>query len=132
MPTQEQVVVAVISAIDAELSTYGAVSGAVKALDYDDAAKATLEHVQVALAPRFTDVSRGGRQAQNPWRLTTRPVANTVSNAREIEKRVDAAVRGVRFTVGGVTSTPVWFETSDEIGSDDGKFSGLTTWTFVL
>lgn len=132
MPALEDVAAALITAMNSALSSYGATPDAVKALDYDDAAKATGDHVQVGLARRYTGVERAGREAQKPYRLTTRPVAGFVGSARGLDKRVDSALNGARITVDGATSTPIRLETSDEIGPDDGKFSGLTTWTFVL
>lgn len=132
MATEEQVAAALIVAANAQLSSYGGTTGAVKMLDYDDARGVILEHVQLSVARRFTPVERAGREAQKPWRITTRPVAVTVSNGREMARRVDTALNGVRITAGGVASTPLRLESADDIGPDDGKFTGLTTWTFVL
>ena len=88
MPTEEQGATSVRATLDAALASYGAVSGAVKALDYDDAQGVTLEHVQVSVARRFADTKRGGSVSRAPFRLQTRPVGNTITNARSINQRV--------------------------------------------
>jgi hypothetical protein len=130
--SEEQVASALIASMNTALASYGATAGAVKALDLDDAIGVSGEHVQVTVNRRYTPVERGGREAQEPWRLTTRPVANTVSNGREMARLVSLAVMGQRVTVDSSTSTPIRLESADGIGEDNGKFSGLTTWTFVL
>lgn len=132
MPTEEQVATAVKTALNTALSSYGATAGAVKAFDYDDAAKVTTEHVQVSVARRFAESKRGGAVSRAPFRLQTRPVGNTVTNARNIHQRVFLALQDVRITADGETSTPVDMESADDIGPDDGKFSGLTTWTLTF
>jgi hypothetical protein len=133
MPTQQQVAMAALAALNASLASYGPVSGAVKAVDLDDnEARSNDEHVQVTVTRRFSNGERAGRESQSPWRITTRPVANYVSNARELETRCATGLSGVRLTAGGQTSTPVRLESSDAIGEDDGKYSGLTTWTVVF
>lgn len=131
-PTEEQIAEAVITALNSALSSYGAVSGQVKALDYDDAQGVTAEHVIVSLARRFSDAERGGVESQSPWRLQTRPVGNTTSNARELWRRCFLALSGTRLAIDGASSTPIRLESADDIGPDDGKFSGLTTWTFTF
>lgn len=132
MPSEEQVAVAVRDTLDAALASYGTASGAVKALDYDDAQGVTAEHVQVSVSRRFAETKRGGAVSRAPFRLQTRPVGNTISNARAINQRVFTALQDSRVTADGQTSTPVDMESADDIGPDDGKFSGLTTWTFTF
>lgn len=132
MPTEEQVATAVKTALNAALASYGPVSGAVKALDYDEAQSVTAEHVVMAVARRVSPAERAGRESQSPWRLQTRPVAGTVSNGRTIARRCFATLSGVRLVAGGETSTPIRLESADDIGPDNGKYSGLTTWTFTF
>jgi len=132
MPTEEEVATALKALLDTALASYGAVSGAVKALDYDDAQKTTAEHLQTSLSRRFSAAERAGRESQSPWRYQTRPVSDTISNGREIGHRCFLALSGVRVTAGGQTSTPIRLESADDIGPDNGKFSGLTTWTFTF
>lgn len=130
MPTDEQVAAACIAAINAQIASYGAAG--IHAVDLDDARGVTAELVQVTLGRRFSEAERGGMEAQSPYRLTTRPVADTVSNGREIAGRVKAGLSGARIVAGGKTSTPVRLESEDQIGEDDGRYSGLSTWTFVF
>jgi len=132
MPTEEEVATALKALLDTPLASYGAVSGAVKALDYDDAQKTTAEHVQLSVARRFSDAERGGRESQSPWRVQTRPVGDTISNGREMNRICYLALSGIRVTAGGKTSTPTRLESADDIGPDNGKFSGLTTWTLTF
>lgn len=132
MPTEEEVAASVIAALNAALASYGATSGAVKALDYDDAQGVTAEHVQVSVARRFAEAKRAADVSRSPFRLQTRPVGNTVSNARAINQRVFTALQGVRITAGGQTSTKADMESADDIGPDNNKFSGLTTWTLTF
>lgn len=130
MATDEQVAVAFVAAVDAQLVGYG--DSTIHALDLDDANGVAAEHVQVTLSQRYVEAERGGRQSGTAYRLTTRPVADTVSNAREIDHRVSLALSGVNLTVGGAYTTPIRLESSDPIGEDDGRYSGLSTWTFAL
>lgn len=130
--SEEQIASALITAINTQLASYGVVANSVKALDYDDAVGVTAEHVQFSLARRTTGVERAGREAQAPYRATTRPVAKTIGNGREMARRVELALSKTRVTVAGKTSTPIRLDSADDIGPDDGMYSGLTTWTFVL
>lgn len=132
MPTEEQVATSARAALDTALTSYGGTAGAVKALDLDAARGVSAEHVQVTLTRRFAERERAGREAQSPWRLTTRPVADYVANGREIQARCFTALNGVRLTAGGATSTPMRLESADSISEDDGRYSGLTTWTFTF
>lgn len=87
-------------------------------------------YTEVTLSPRF-----GGAQRQNAaigtrgWRVATRAVARDESNAREMSRRADVALREVSLTVALLTSSPVQFETAEAIAKDDQWFSGLTAWT---
>ena len=63
--------------------------------------------------------------------ITTRAVARTVSNAREMRRRA-GQIEGVSLVIGDEESTPVQFETEDLIAPDDDWYSGLTYWTYAL
>lgn len=130
--TEEQVAAACLTMLNTALAGYGVTPGTIKAYDLDEARGVTLEQVQVTCTRRYTPNERAGIGADLPYRLTTRPVADTVTNGRSIATLVDTALAGNRVVAGGVTSTPVRLESSDAIGEDDGRYSGLTTWTFVL
>lgn len=119
------------AAVIAALSGEGAV-----AYDLDDLAKmATLpaNYVEVTVSRRAGAPLRNpGSTGRTGWRVTTRVVCATVTNAREYRRRVEAALNFRRLTVGGSVSTPVQFETEETIGADDGVWSGLTVWTYAL
>lgn len=132
MPTEQEIATAALALLNTALTSYGDTSGAVKARDLDDARGVSEEHVQVTLTRRFAERERAGRESQSPWRLTTRPVADYVSNGREIQARCFTALNGIRLTAGGATSTPMRLESADVIAEDDGRYSGLTTWTFTF
>lgn len=87
------------------------------------------EYVEVGLSRMFGGQAlNDGRTATTGYRITTRAVALKEPNAREMARRATTRLEGSR--VGD--STPVAFESADTIGPDDGWFSGLTLWTFVL
>lgn len=93
------------------------------------------------LPPQYTEVTvsrRYGGDERNTastgrvgWRITTRAVAQTVSNAREMRNRAVAALLYKRLTVADDQTTPIQFESEEPIGVDDGWYSGLCTWTYV-
>lgn len=84
-------------------------------------------YCEVNVTRRFGGNPRGGR-APSPagWRITTREVAQTENNAREVRRLTALALEGVALT----GTTPVAFESADPISGDDGWFSGLETWTY--
>lgn len=128
--SEQEVATACLALINAQLSSYG--GGSIHALDLDDARGITAEHVQFALSARYVESERGGMTGLCGYRATTRPVATTVTNGRELARRVYAAFNDIRVVAGGQTSTPIHLESADAIGEDDGYYSGLSTWTFVL
>jgi len=71
------------------------------------------------------DTTRGG------WRITTRVVALYSDDIARTER--DAVYAGLlyaRLVVGG-KPTKVQLESEEQIGSDDGWYSGLTAWTYA-
>lgn len=78
-------------------------------------------------------VSRANaQQTANGYRFTTYYIADNVANARNVLRLVEAAVRGKRVTVAGRVSTPIQRESADPIDEVNGRYSGWTTWTYVL
>lgn len=116
----------------------------IAALTAANAAPYDLDDLANLAAPPayYTEVTVSRRFGGNPrvtsesgitgWRVTTRQVAKTVSNAREMRKRTHAALEEQRVTAAGVMSSPIKFETAEPVGSDDGWYSGLESWTFTL
>lgn len=105
------------------------------AYEYDAVAKlATLpdQYVEVTVSRRFGGEARTcGGQATVGWRMTTRVVARTSTGARALRALVGGIERAV-ITANGSSSTPIAFESEEEIGADDGYQSGITAWTFTL
>lgn len=91
-------------------------------------------YVEVSTSRRAGGNLRASAEtATGGWRVTTRPVDQfSVTNARKAANTVRVALEFARLSVGGKTSTPVQFETSDPIEADDGWHSGLTAWTYAL
>lgn len=127
--TEEQHAAAVIAALSAATAA---------PYDLDDAKKLTAAQIYpgytgVTVSPRFGAPNRApGSTGRRGWRITTRQVGGTVSNAREMRKRTHAALEFVRLSVGGGTTTPIQFEGAEPIGEDDGYWSGLETWTYAI
>lgn len=83
---------------------------------------------QRAGAPNRNVASTG----RTGWRITTRSVAKTVTNAREMRSRARTGLLYVRLTVDGAVTTRIQFESEEPIAEDDGWFSGLTSWTYTI
>lgn len=130
-PSEEEHAAAVIGAL--------AVAGA-NPYDLDDVARAISDgtlpayYTEVTVSPRYLGrPDRAGVSSDfRGVRVTTRAVAQTVSNAREMRRRADGALNEKTLTVAGFVSSPVEFETGESIGEDDGWYSGLTAWTYAV
>lgn len=87
-------------------------------------------YTEVTVHLRYTESTRAnGHVSLYAFRIGTRVVASVEETAYDEARAVDAGLRNARLVVGGATSTPVQFESSDPVGDDDGKWSALTTWT---
>jgi hypothetical protein len=104
--------------------------------DLDDAKALTaipVGYTEVMVSPRNGAPNRNpGSTGRRGWRISTRQIGTTVSNAREMRKRTHTALEYVRLTVGGDQTTPIQFEGAEPIGEDDGYWSGLETWTYAI
>lgn len=86
---------------------------------------------EVTVERRFGGQARAvGSTTRRGWRITVRSVGIVIDNAREMRRLAD--VEGARLVVDGKTSTPIQFESADPIGEDDGRWSGLTTYTYAI
>lgn len=125
--TEEQHATAIKAALTAQLAA---------PYDLDDAKALTAipnAYTEVMVSPRSGAPLRNpGSTGRRGWRIATRQVGSTVSNAREMRKRTHAALEFVRLTVGGDVTTPIQFEGAELIGEDDGYWSGLETWTYAI
>lgn len=126
--TEERVAAAVLTALNAALTPK-------QAYDIDDVPETRPnEYVEVMVSRKFGGAARVcGSMGTVSWRIATRVVSQaSVSNARLMASFVDAALEGVSLSVGGDATTPISFEGAEDIGPDDGWFSGLSTWTCAV
>lgn len=83
---------------------------------------------EVALSP----VLVGGWSVRSSWRVQTRAVADTEANARVIRKKAADALHGQRIIVDGVSAVVGRAVSDDPIGEDDGRYTGLSEFTYTL
>lgn len=116
----------VVTAVSAALTTTNAAP-----YTLGDLARLTVPpafYNEVTVTPMFVAANdAAGMPVVGAWRITTRAVAKTEGNAREMRRRATVGLQGVRIATG---ATPVLFESADPIAEDDGWYSGLSTWTF--
>lgn len=125
MASDEQVATDLKAALNAQLQPRA------EALDHDEHDGVASLHVQFGLASRPVDTERAGRESLDAYRITTRVVADTVSNARELQRRVNRALRGQQISIEGRRTSPIKRGTQDEPTPDEGLYSALTVWTFT-
>lgn len=125
MASDEQVATVLKAAIDAQMPT------GVKALDPDEHQGLKARHIQFGCARRYVPAERAGLESVAAFRATTRVVASTVSNARELQRRVDLAFRGVPLSIEARNTSPIRRESQDQPEADEGLYSALTVWTFT-
>lgn len=91
-------------------------------------------YTEVYVSERFGDnrMRLGAWTGTRSYRVSLRAVGRTVTDARI--QRGAADLRFQTITVGGVTSTPIQFETAEDIGSEDNGqwFTGLSNFTYSL
>ena len=89
--------------------------------------------VVMGLERRYADrVVANGLATRTAWRLSTRYVGRSVDEAAWAAYHCALALEGARLVVNGLTSTPIRQESAQAIALDDGRFSGLTFWTYSL
>jgi hypothetical protein len=94
-----------------------------------------------SIPPWYTELTVTRRFGGNPrvttesgvqgYRITTRAVANSAANARNMRAKQHAALEEVVLVIDGEPTTPIKFESADPIAPDERMFSGLTTWTYT-
>ncbi|MDF1603397.1 hypothetical protein [Nocardioides sp. YIM 152315] len=94
---------------------------------------------QFTVADRFGGVRRmTGQIGTRSVRVVVKALGQTADNAREMQRLHDAALRGVRVTVGAYRSTPIQFESGDAVAPDGDLlttgawFSASSTYTFTV
>lgn len=89
-------------------------------------------YTEITVTRRFGGERRlSGLRDGQLYRITARQVAKTYQPAQNLRAK-SAGIEGTTLTIGGATTTPIEFESADPIGTDDGWFSGLETWTYAL
>lgn len=123
------------------LTAAGLVDSAAKSIVFDygkvpgaDGNAGTLPPIYLLLnvERRATGVYRAGRAGVSGWRISLRGVGRTVDEARWALNKATVALDEQNLLIGGKTSTPVTFNTSQAVSKDDGRFSGLIAWTYAL
>lgn len=89
-------------------------------------------YVLITVERRYVAPMRAGRAGRSAWRVTCRYVGRTVDEARWAANRVTLALDEVELQIGGRRSTPITHESTTTVEPDEGRFSGLSTWTYVL
>lgn len=112
----------------------GGLTNPTKAYDVDDVpSPRPRDYVEISLHRRAGGEFRAcGWVGTTSWRVTARYVARSVSNARDLRKRITAGWEDIAITVDGIESTRLIFETAVPIGEDDGYYSGLDSWVYSL
>lgn len=126
---------AVIAALNTQLAAQFAPD--VMAYELDDLVELTqkpAQHIEVTLGRRFNE--EGSRVSTDKGialvRVTTRYVADTVTNARSLRAAAKTALEDVRLVVDGSATTPIKFETAVHIEQDEKHWwTGVDSWTYA-
>lgn len=94
------------------------------------------------LPPRYTEVYVseivlspvlvGGWSSRSSWRVQTRAVGDTEANARNIRAKAADALHQQRITVDGASAVIGRAVSDDPIGEDNGRYTGLSEYTYTL
>lgn len=87
--------------------------------------------VLLTIERRYTETTHIGR-TRTAFRAYVRTVADTKHNAGDLTLRCTEAIEDAVLVIDDVESTMVAHETSEAVKPDDGKFSGMTSFTFTL
>lgn len=72
------------------------------------------------------------RTTRTGWRFTVRVVGRSTLEAEWALAKVAGALNEVVLTVAGEATTPIQFERSQAPELDEGRFSGLSSWTLAI
>ncbi len=119
---------AALAAINAQFSTPRAYSLS------DVPATRPPEYVTALLIRRpGARLNAGGSTGIVGYRLRVRAVSQASdSNVRNSLEKCRAALEFKRLTVGGKSTTPIQFETEDDVSGDDGWFAAYDDYTFAI
>lgn len=127
--TAQQTMTAALAALNAGLPA------TVRAYDLDKVPTTRPPEYVTALLMRRSGarLNVGGTTGIVGYRLRVRAVSQTgTSNVRNSLEKCRAALEFKRLTVGSQRSTPIQFETEDDMTPDDGWFATYTDYTFTL
>ena len=83
---------------------------------------------EIVLSP----VLVGGWSVRSSWRVQTRAVGDTEANARAIRNKAAGALHQQRITVDGLSAVIGRAVSDDPIGEDNGRYTGLSEYTYTL
>ena len=88
---------------------------------------------EVTVERRYGDSYRScGSTSRRGYRIAVRSLGRTIEGALEMRQAVEAALEDQRLTVDGLPTTPIRFETAQQVDDDEpGWFSGMSLWTYV-
>lgn len=123
--TAEQQAATILAALNAALAP-------VRAYDYDEVPDSPpTKYVLIDLTRRYVDKRlASGEVSVQGGRLGTHYAAKSVSDARELQRRVRVTLEDVLLPSGGDYVGPFVFQTESPIVPDDKWFAGSDTWTF--
>lgn len=130
-PTEQEHYDAVVAALDAlSANPYG----------YEDTVPSSVSgYTLPAVSDRVGGALRlTGQVGIRAVRVTCRYVGRTPDNVREMRKRGEAALREQSITVAGYESTPIQFETAEQVAPDgdlerSGQwYSALSAYTYSV
>lgn len=113
---------------------YDDVPGSPQAASPDLRAEALPDiYAAVSVERRYTPPRRITAQAgRSGWRVAVRAVGRTVDEARWAQKRVAEALDEAQLTIDGHTTTAFQHESWSDAEHDDGRYSGLTVYTYGI
>ncbi|MBM7518274.1 hypothetical protein [Nocardioides nitrophenolicus] len=128
MPTEQQVATVVLDLVNTALSEPA------EAFAPDEVpSPRPAEHVIVTVVRRAGGTARSGRYVTSGWSLYLMAVSQvSVANARNSLAAAGAALESAVIAVGGVTSTPIRFDSARAVAPDDSWFSGVNVYNFAL
>lgn len=126
-------VTAAIAAVNAQLGEDTYDDGDVPGMDDDGEDLVPRIFVVLKIERRYLESTKSTRHSsRSSWRISARYVGTTKNEARWAGARVSDAFESVRLSVEGFTSSPIEHETTSAVAKVDGRFSGLSTWTYTL
>lgn len=134
MSTDEQHAAAILTAINATLAALPSAPSTLRAYEYDDLPATRPEnYIEVGVSRRFGGESReSGHKTTTGWRVTTRGVGRSVKNARDLLQHGRTSLEFKSLTVNGEKTSLIQFETEDAVSPDEGYYSGLSSYTYVI